>query len=180
MQFECANLKAAGSYFHTCRLRASNKHSGTDRAASQRLCATTSHAPASAPRAPVHQNRGGERVLRYPDGRVRHIRYPTINADSEILPDQFDVTISYDEDWDSDHWDDIDWARDVTSQWDRPAPSPKATPSHAARQQVITPSKVTFCTPSATAKQPCHAVHYFCSLQYMLRLAGETYIHKSS
>lgn len=86
-----------------------------------RLCATTSPVRASTASTQNSDTRAYERLLRYPDGRVRCIRYPVINAESEIQPDQFDVTISYEEDWDTDHWDDIDWAWDVTSQWDRPS-----------------------------------------------------------
>lgn len=95
-----------------------------------RLCATTSPVRDSTASKQNSYTRGGERLLRYPDGRVRCIRYPAVNAESEVQPDQFDVTISYEEDWDSDHWDDIDWAWDVTSQWDRPS----VTAGNTARQ----------------------------------------------
>ena len=100
----------------------------------RRTHATTSRVRASTATKHESSARGGERVLRYPDGRVRCIRYPEINAESEIQPDQFDVTISYEEDWDSDHWDDIDWAWDVTSQWDRPNFITPSASEHALRQ----------------------------------------------
>ena len=64
------------------------------------------------------QHRGKERLLRYPDGRVRCIRYPIIAAEAERLAEQMDPTVSYEEDWDPDRWDDIDWAWDVLSSHD--------------------------------------------------------------
>lgn len=125
--------------------------------------ATTSHARAGAVSPHVTSTRGAERLLRYPDGRVRCIRYPSISAESDIQPDQFDVTISYEEDWDSDHWDDIDWAWDVTSQWDRPSPSSLATPA-ASRQ-------------SAEGHAPSKARHTFTSPADLLRtLNSEGYL----
>ena len=63
----------------------------------------------------VHQVSEGERLLRYPDGRVRCIRYPpTTITQVESPAEQIDPTVSYEEDWDPDRWDDIDWA------WDTP------------------------------------------------------------
>lgn len=175
MQVECAALKAAGSYLNACRTRANSRQGCSNRGASHRACAVTSQPCAPAPN---HQNRGGERVLRYPDGRVRHIRYPTINAESEIQPDQFDVTISYDEDWDSDHWDDIDWARDVTSQWDRPA---TAAADPAARQAASPPSKVILAYGFLNASQVLHQLTAQpLNTLTLLQIVDKTYIHKPS
>lgn len=64
------------------------------------------------------QHSGKERLLRYPDGRVRCIRYPEIAAEAERIAEQLDPTVSYEEDWDPDRWDDIDWAWDVLSSQD--------------------------------------------------------------
>ena len=76
----------------------------------------------------VKQGSGNERVLRYPDGRVRCIRYPLTITDNEIQSDHVDVTVSYEEDvdvtvsyeedWDPDRWDDIDWPWDTSSLWE--------------------------------------------------------------
>ena len=67
---------------------------------------------------PAKQHSGKERLLRYPDGRVRCIRYPEVSAEAERLAEQLDPTVSYEEDWDPDRWDDIDWAWDVFSSQD--------------------------------------------------------------
>ena len=64
---------------------------------------------------PDRQYSGKERLLRYPDGRVRCIRYPKIAAEAERQAEQTDPTVSYEEDWDPDRWDDIDWAWEVLS-----------------------------------------------------------------
>ena len=64
---------------------------------------------------PAKQHSGKERLLRYPDGRVRCIRYPEVSAEAERLAEQLDPTVSYEEDWDPDRWDDIDWTWDVLS-----------------------------------------------------------------
>ncbi len=66
----------------------------------------------------VKQGSGNERVLRYPDGRVRCIRYPLATTDNKIQSDHVDVTVSYEEDWDPDRWDDIDWPWDTSSLWE--------------------------------------------------------------
>ena len=66
----------------------------------------------------VKQGSGNERVLRYPDGRVRCIRYPLTTTDNKTQSDQVDVTVSYEEDWDPDRWDDIDWPWDTSSLWE--------------------------------------------------------------
>ena len=64
----------------------------------------------------ANQVTGRERLLRYPDGRVRCIRYPTTaNTDVQSPAEQIDVLVSYEEDWDPDRWDDIDWAWDAPS-----------------------------------------------------------------
>lgn len=39
-------------------------------------------------------------------------------AEAERLAEQLDPTVSYEEDWDPDRWDDIDWAWDVLSSQD--------------------------------------------------------------
>ena len=66
----------------------------------------------------VKHNTGRERVLRYPDGRVRCIRYPTTATDIDAKSDQIDVTNSYEEDWDPDRWDNIDWPWEAFSSWE--------------------------------------------------------------
>lgn len=64
------------------------------------------------------EHSGKERLLRYPDGRVRCIRYPEVSAEAERLAEQLDPTVSYEEDWDPDRWDDIDWPWDVLNSQD--------------------------------------------------------------
>ena len=82
----------------------------------------------------LNQVSEGERLLRYPDGRVRCIRYPTSTiAKVESPAEQIDPTVSYEEDWDPDRWDDIDWA------WE--TPSSGSSISHdAARSRQKSPS----------------------------------------
>ncbi len=80
----------------------------------------------------VKQDSGSERLLRYPDGRVRCIRYPLISTEAEAQSDQIDVTVSYEEDWQPDRWDDIDWAWDVTSSWEGPSSSSAGAAAPAA------------------------------------------------
>lgn len=60
---------------------------------------------------------GSERLLRYPDGRVRCIRYPLITREAEAQVESIDVTVSYEEDWDPERWDDLDWSWDAHSLW---------------------------------------------------------------
>ena len=84
-------------------------------------CSSIAHAYSAGATAysPAKQHSGKERLLRYPDGRVRCIRYPEVSAEAERLAaEQLDPTVSYEEDWDPDRWDDIDWAWDVLSSQD--------------------------------------------------------------
>ena len=105
------------------------------------------------------QHRGKERVLRYPDGRVRCIRYPMIAAEAERLAEQLDPTVSYEEDWDPDRWDDIDWAWDVLSSHE--TASTGAADAALVRplpKKAESPQKAKFCH----KKLACSFVnHYF-------------------
>lgn len=140
-------------------------------------CAATVHVRASTVSRQVAHTRGAERLLRYPDGRVRCIRYPTISAESEIQPDQFDVTISYEEDWDSDHWDDIDWAWDVTSQWDRPSTVKMPSIDHAVQQPNSSPpAKVQL---SCSQNSNLQLAQLGVKQPWSSFVTGTAYIHKS-
>lgn len=88
--------------------------------AAQGRCSGISYAYSAGATAysPAKQHSGKERLLRYPDGRVRCIRYPEVSAEAERLAEQLDPTVSYEEDWDPDRWDDINWAWDVLSSQD--------------------------------------------------------------
>ena len=91
-------------------------------------------------------NSGKERLLRYPDGRVRCIRYPEVSAEAERLAEQLDPTVSYEEDWDPDRWDDIDWAWDVLSSQDNGSTGAVTTPlSRPLPQTSDLPQKVALC-----------------------------------
>ena len=57
-------------------------------------------------------------MLRYIDGRERCIRYPLTATDIDAQSDQIDVTHSYEEDWDPDRWDDIDWPWEAGGLWE--------------------------------------------------------------
>ena len=74
------------------------------------------------------QHSGNERLLRYPDGRVRCIRYPPITTEFDRLPEQMDPSMSYEEDWDPDRWDDMDWDWDVLSQQNSASAITNSTP----------------------------------------------------
>lgn len=92
----------------------------------------------------VKQSTGRERVLRYIDGRERCIRYPLTATDIDAQSDQIDVTHSYEEDWDPDRWDDIDWPWEACGLWEgaasgnavvaTPVPAPPVQESQALQK----------------------------------------------
>ena len=91
------------------------------------------------------EHRGKERLLRYPAGRVRCIRYPEVSAEAERLAEQLDPTVSYEEDWDPDRWDNIDWAWDVLESQDNGKMRTKNMPvSRPLQQTAALPQKVMF------------------------------------
>lgn len=95
------------------------------------------------------QHSGKERLLRYPDGRVRCIRYPEISAEVERLAEQLDPTVSYEEDWDPDRWDDIDWAWDVLGSQDSASAGAMNPPlSRPLPQTSDSPQKVSMPCPA--------------------------------
>lgn len=106
-------------------------------------CAYTAGATAYSQANKEHS--GKERLLRYPDGRVRCIRYPEVSAEAERLAEQLDPTVSYEEDWDPDRWDSIDWAWGVLESQDNGSMHTINTPLPWPLQQTAAlPQKVTF------------------------------------
>ena len=110
----------------------------------------------------VKQSSSSERVLRYPDGRVRYIRYPLITTEGEAQADQLDVTRSYEEDWDPDRWDEFDWAWDVSSLWEAGSNhnASVSTPTPRPTQEATTLPKVTLMCSPGCAKQ-IQGVYFF-------------------
>ncbi len=110
----------------------------------------------------VKQGSGNERVLRYPDGRVRCIRYPLTTTDNKIQSDHVDVTVSYEEDWDPDRWDDIDWPWNTSSLWKGGSSSNAAVVTPLTSQpahEFILQQKVTRTMPQSLIlpMAPCHS-----------------------
>ena len=122
----------------------------------------------------VKQGSGTERVLRYPDGRVRYIRYPLTTTENEAHSDQVDVTVSYEEDWDPDRWDDIDWPWDTSCLWEGASSSNAAvvTPlTSQPAQKSIFQQKVTRITPQSLlfAIGPLSLPHSTCDCRRDIR-----------
>lgn len=132
----------------------------------------------------VKQNTGRERVLRYPDGRVRCIRYPLTATDIDAQSDQIDVTHSYEEDWDPDRWDDIDWPWEACGLWEGAA-SEKAAVATAAvppvqGSQALQKTRHTFNTP-ADLLRTLNAAGYLQAQQDLMKQVRNSYeIHTGS
>lgn len=129
---------------HLCAAKARN-------IAAHRRCSGIPHAYAAGATAysQTKQHSGKERLLRYPDGRVRCIRYPEITAEAERLAEQLDPTVSYEEDWDPDRWDDIDWAWDVLNSQDSASAGAINPPlSRPLPQTLDSPQKVSMPCPA--------------------------------
>ncbi|KAL0021964.1 hypothetical protein WJX77_000337 [Trebouxia sp. C0004] len=133
----------------------------------------------------VKQGSGNERVLRYPDGRVRCIRYPLTTTDNEIQSDHVDVTVSYEEDWDPDRWDDIDWPWDTASLWEDAGSSTAAVvtplPSQPAHEFILQQkTRHTFNSP-ADLLRTLNAAGYMQAQQDLLQEVQNSYeIHTGS
>ncbi|BDA45986.1 hypothetical protein COCOBI_08-0780 [Coccomyxa sp. Obi] len=91
-----------------------------------------------------------ERVLRYPSGQVRRIRYPVVEEEESNERPQPDPTRSYAEGWDPEKWDNLGW--DIVQPSGRVVRTDKSMQEVSSAPSVESPSEKVTALPSSPAE----------------------------